>query len=85
MYKFKNNMLPDNFTNYFITAGSIHNYVTRSVNSYRPHGFNTDLAMNTIRRQGPILWNDIDDSICNSKSLKIFKRTYKHSIISDYH
>ncbi len=85
MYKFKNNMLPHNFSNYFIVAGNIHDYVTRSSNSYRPQCFNTNLAMNSIRRQGALLWNDIDEGVRNSPSHKIFKRMYKQSLISTYY
>ena len=84
MYKFKNNMLPCNFDNYFVTSSAIHNYGTRSSDLYRPFNFSTDLAKNTIRGQGPILWNGIDSSISESKSIKIFKSFYKRKLLSSY-
>ena len=84
MFKFKNNLLPDNFTDYFVQVNAIHNYGTRSSDMYRPCNFVTDLARNTIRRQGPILWNDIDASIQSSTSLNIFKSKYKHFLLSAY-
>ena len=84
MYRFHSKSLPENFSHYFVTARSIHNRVTRFSDSYRPHGFKTNLAMNSIRRQGPILWNNICNSICNSPSHKVFKGAYKQSLISTY-
>ena len=84
MYKFKNNILPTNFSDFFITVNALHNYGTRSSDLYRPHNFVSDLARNTIRRQGPILWNNIDNSIQNSLSVKTFKTMYKHSLLSNY-
>ena len=84
MFKFKNSMLPDMFSNYFVTARTIHNYGTRHSDSLRPYNFNTNLARNTIRREGAILWNGIDDHICNSKSLNVFKSIYKQKLISNY-
>jgi hypothetical protein len=84
MYKFKHYLLPDTFSHYFVTANAIHNYGTRSSGEYRPHNFVTDLARNTIRRQGPILWNGIDASICKSLSIKSFKLRYKDRLLSNY-
>ena len=84
MYKFTNNLLPNNFTTFFVTVNSIHNYGTRSSDLYRPHNFVSNLAMNTIRRQGPKLWNNIDSVTRNSLSHNIFKSVYKLNLISRY-
>ena len=84
MYNFKSNNLPDVFTDYFIQNRSIHNYPTRISALYRPYHFNYDLARNTIRRQGPLLWNTIKDEFKNAKSLHVFKRKYKTYLLSFY-
>ena len=84
MYKFKFKLLPEIFSSYFNTVRSFHTYRIRSSNSFRPHEFRTDLARNTIRRQGPLLWNDLPDDIVNSSSLKRFKCALKKNLISKY-
>ena len=84
MYKFKFNLLPAIFSDYFNTVRSIHAYRVRSSNSYRPFNFHSVLARNTIRRQGALLWNDIPVNICNNSSLKLFKRAFKINLISQY-
>jgi hypothetical protein len=85
MYKFKNNMLPENLSSLFATVKSIYTHGTRSSNLYRPHHFVTNLAMNTIRRQGPLLWNGLDAHIRASTSLNIFKNVLKRRAILLYH
>ena len=84
MFKFKNDFLPDIFANYFRVTKDIHSYRTRSVDLYRPHNFSSDLARNTIKTQGPVLWNSIDISIRNSVTINSFKYKYKHFLISQY-
>ena len=86
MYQFNNNMLPCCFSNYFTKSQSIHSYGTRTSNIglYRPYNFSTDLARSTIRRQGPNIWNNIDNSIRNSLSLNLFKQKYKNYLLSCY-
>ncbi len=84
MYNFKMSNLPINFSNYFVKNNAIHNYTIRSSNLYRPAAFNYDLAMNTIRRQGPLLWNDIPDDLKSALSPKVFKCNYMSHLISLY-
>ena len=69
MYNFVSNNLPDIFTDYFIKNSSIHSYQTRISQIYRPYNFKYDLARNTIRRQGPMLWNSIIEEFRNAKSV----------------
>ena len=84
MFNFKVNNLPINFSNYFVKNSAIHNYPTRSSNLYRPAAFNYDLARNTIRTQGPLLWEGIPDVLKCTPSLKVFKCKYKKYLISKY-
>lgn len=84
MYNSVNNNLPINFVNYFVKNQSIHRYGTRSSFMYRPHTFHTDLARHTIRTQGPILWNEIDEQIKVSPNVHTFKRRYKKYLLSLY-
>ena len=85
MYNFINNNLPVNFDNYFVMNTSIHSYGTRCSNELRPVAFNTNLAINSIRNQGPKLWNGIANDIINSPTNNVFKRKYKRLLLSMYH
>jgi hypothetical protein len=84
MYKFHNNMLPDIFNNYFVKTNEIHGYKTRYSNMYRPRNFNTNLANNTIQRQGPIIWSSISKCIRDSTKIVSFKAKFKGNLISYY-
>lgn len=84
MYKYNNNHLPDIFANYFIKCNAIHEYGTRSSDLYRPFNFKNNLARNTIRRQGPILWNNINLDIRISVSVNNYKNKYKYYLLSNY-
>ncbi len=84
MYNYTFNKLPINFTDYFTQNNAIHNYPTRISHKYRPHVFKSNLARNTIRRQGPLLWNTLNDDLKNTKTVNVFKRKYKTHLISYY-
>ncbi len=84
MFKYKNNLLPTIFNNYFTINKFVHSHYTRSGNLYRPFNFTTDLARNTIRYQGPCLWNSIDSDTRLSNSVYIFKNNYQRYLTSQY-
>jgi len=84
MYKFINNNLPINFNDLFLKNEAFHNYGTRSFSNLRPCHFKTNLGMNTIPRQGPILWNGIPDNIKNAPTLVQLKKGYKKYLVSFY-
>lgn len=84
MYNYTTNNLPPNFTNYFVKNTAIHGHATRSSHMFRPAAFKYDLARNTIRTQGPLLWNSISNNIKNASSCNTFKRNYKNYLISLY-
>ena len=84
MYNYTNNNLPSNFVNYFVKNAAIHKYGTRTAHMFRPAFFSSDLAKNTIRSQGALLWNSIPDNIKNSPLPYVFKKKYKDYLISLY-
>jgi hypothetical protein len=84
MFKFHNNLLPDIFLNYFTKTNSIHGYETRNSKLYRPRNFNTNLANNTIQRQGPLIWSSVPKYIRDSTSVLSFKMKLKAELISCY-
>ena len=60
--------------NLFVTSGQVHNYGTRTVNSYRSHPCCTNLKQFTILYQGPKVWNSLPAPIICSPSLPSFKK-----------
>ena len=85
MYKFTTDNLPSNLANYFVKNGSVHDHATRCFHLFRPPIFKNDLARNTIRTQGPLLWNSISVNYRNALSCYVFKKNYKNCLISLYH
>ena len=45
---------------------------------------NTKLAKNTIKTQGPMIWNSINKRIKNCNSLVSFKKSFKKFILDQY-
>ena len=45
---------------------------------------NTQLAKNTIKTQGPLIWNTLNTHIKNSASLDQFKKSLKKHILNQY-
>ena len=84
MFKYKNNLLPYSFHNFFTLNSTIHSYPTR--NSPNCHLVNPRLliAHRSIRHHGPDLWNALPDSIKSSQSLFSFKAKIKKRLLSEY-
>ena len=58
MYKYKHNMLPPAFINYFVTHSEIHSRNTRNRSDIYPPIFRTSRAQNqSIKNQGTKIWN----------------------------
>ena len=85
MYKFKNQLLPDNFKVFFTSVKETHNYNTRlsSRMTYALPKTRTNYGILNIRYQGAKIWNAISDNI-KLLSLKQFKKKFKSSIIASY-
>ena len=78
MYRFYHDLLPPDLPNVtFTTQSEIHNYNTRQVLNLHIVPSNTQLAKNTIKTQGPLIWNTLNTHIKNSASLGQFKKSLK--------
>ena len=84
MYRYKNNLLPSNFTNYFQSTGEGHQYSLRSIarQNYRTARYRTNYGKRRIQHDGPKLWNDIPVTIKETKTLKSFSGLYKAYILN---
>ena len=85
MYRYHHDLLPSDLPDYhFINQSEIHNYSTRQAQDLHITPTNTMLAQNTIKTQGPIIWNTLKKSIKNCSSLATFKSALKKHIFGQY-
>ena len=81
MYKFKINVLPECFTNYYTRNSSVYNYSTRSVKNDLYHAIrvNKTKTQQSIKMLGVKIWNDLSSEIkCSSKlGFKVFVKRVK--------
>ena len=85
MYRYHHDLLPPDLPNVsFTTQSEIHNYNTRQAFNLHIAPTNTQLANNTIKIQGPLIWNTMNISIKNCASLGIFKKSLKKHIFDQY-
>ena len=84
MYKHQAELLPNIFNDYFRTHNQIHNYSTRNAQNYSIHKAKKMFSDRSIRTSGPGLWNSIDKKTKQAKSVKMFRNTYKRSLLKAY-
>ena len=85
MYRYHHDLLPPGLPNNKFTVQShIHNYNTRQALDLHIDPTNTKLAKNTIKTQGPMIWNSINKTIKNCRSLVSFKNSLKKYILGQY-
>ena len=73
MFKYKNNMLPVSFDNFFTVNRENHNYNTRNRNDFEIQMH----KMKTIFTMGPKIWNELPTNIKNATKLGQFKTNLK--------
>ena len=86
VFKFKMNKLPAQFNNYLTQTSHICSKFTRATshNNYFIPFFNTNKAQQSIKYQGPLVWNALDSDLKSCNSLKTFKTKLKNSLIKKY-
>ena len=84
MYKFNNDILPENFQNYFKHVSAIHNHNTRTTAnlSMNPIRSNTKFSKNTLKYKGVEVWNSIPSDIKHLPSVKSFSRQMKTFVVN---
>ena len=84
MYKHQTNHLPSVFSEYFIRNNQIQKYQTRNASDYSINKTKKKYSDRAIRTTGPILWNSLDVSLKQCKTVKHFKNAYKSNLIANY-
>ena len=82
MFKYFANMLPMTFNNYFKLNDQIHSYYTRSSTKIHKYYFRTNYTKYSIKYKGITVWNNLPETIKESKSYHIFKsKTQKYLLL----
>ena len=82
MYKFKNQLLPAIFNNFFNENREFHSYPTRGANKLRAPKLKSKVAQNFVKKTGADLWNLLEPSININLGLNTFKKHLKVHILS---
>ena len=77
MFLYENNFLPDHFEGLFLLKNEFHRYYTRNVKEFYIATPRTNVRQFSIKYQGPILYNNLDNSIVNSVSFSSFTKRLK--------
>ena len=81
MYKCFNNLVPENFASYFALTIDIHSHNTRSKGKFYHNIAKTSVYQNSVRINGPRLWNKLDIKIRSCRSIDTFKSALKDFLI----
>lgn len=73
VYQSTRNTLPSSINSIFTQNHEIHSHFTR-----------TSLAYKTVKLEGPKLWNSLNSQLKASKSLSVFKRKFKCTLLNSY-
>jgi len=84
MYKFNQDLLPENFQKYFSKNSTVHHHNTRSADNLHLSFSHTTLRLQCIKNAGPRIWNALPDDLKTSCSLNVFSKKLKSSIINSY-
>ena len=84
MFNVYNNLSPKNISQMFVLNKSIHSYNTRSSTKYHYQKVITKAMFNSIRHNGPRIWNQLNNELRSCTTLSSFKSQLKTSLISMY-
>ena len=86
VYACMSNLTPVQFKDWFTFISDMHNHSTRSRdhNLFVPYARTTHNGINSIKFQGPKIWNDIPINIRDSHSKKNFNKSLKENYLSEY-
>ena len=85
MHDFHGNKLPLSFESSFLPVKLKHGYNTRLAlkNSYSLSLIRTNYGKFSIKFQGPIIWNDLDEELKTFSRYK-FKKTIINNLLNSY-
>ena len=82
MYSYTKNVLPRFFSEYFKFNCDINMYNTRNARKFYIPFYRNSLSRSLVTYKGPIVWNNIPDTLKLCPTLSSFRRKYKSYLIS---
>lgn len=82
VYQALNGLLPRHFAHLFTLNYQIHSHYTRHCDDLYVLGHQTHLRSTSICIHGVKIWNTIDSVLRNSHTFSLFKKHFKHALIS---
>ena len=83
VFKHKHNKLPKNLATMLRCKKSVHNYNTRNPENYYIEKCTSTSSSLTFKHTGPLVWNALPVSICNTAFLNSFKSKLKKHLIEN--
>ena len=86
MFQYHHNLLPKAFDNFFLRISSKHNYNTRlaSKSTYYINHVRTNYGKFNLHFSGPSAWNNLDEELKSSSSLRLFRQAMMEKFLSTY-
>ena len=81
MFKAYNSLLPPNLQKKFL-LDSNHRYHTKNKYNFKQYRVRTKKKQLSISTAGVKLWNSLDDTLKNCKTIAYFKKMYKMKLVS---
>jgi hypothetical protein len=77
MFKYTKGMLPSMFNDMFLRCADVVSRTTRNIHKFRVPQFRTNLFKNSLKGQGSLIWNKIEEHVDYKCSFHTFKKRCK--------
>ena len=84
MYSINANILPDKFSNMFVSNSNIHNYFTRQRHHYHQPNLRSTSGLNSLIYNGVKKWNNLPYCIKSSSTLTRFRKLCKNLLLKSH-
>jgi hypothetical protein len=84
VYKYKNDLLPPTFKNFYSTNSEVHQHATRHANQLRMPIAKSKLASNFVKKTGVSIWNNQAINPDHKTKIGIFKKVSISQLTQEY-
>ena len=84
MLKFANNDVPESLKKFFVKNSRGHDHDTRQSNSYHVPIYKLDIGNRFIKKQGIIVWEELERNFIGISPIGYFKTAVKIMLSSKY-
>ena len=84
MYSINANILPDKFSNTFVSNSNIHNYLTPQRHHYHQPNLRSTSGLNSVIDNGVKKWINLPNCIKSSSTLTRFRKLCKNLLLKSH-